>query len=161
MAKKTKPSSDPDVKVIATNRQARRRWEIVETFEAGLSLKGTEVKALRDGKVNIGDAYATFTGDELFIIGLHIGPYASAGQYDQHEPLRTRKLLLKRSQLEKLQGLLAQKGYSLVVLDLHFRKAWAKVNIGLGKGKKNIDRREDIKKRQADREMARAVKIRK
>ena len=154
---KQKPG-DQGGRVVARNKEARRRWEISDTVEAGMELTGTEVKAIREGKVQLADSYAVVKGAQIFLLNLHIGPYPPAGPYAQHQPTRTRRLLLKRAQIEKLIGQMAQKGYSLVPLDVHFRGAWAKVELGLARGKKTEDRREEIKKRTAEREMARAFK---
>lgn len=152
-----KPASGP-VKVVARNKEARRRWEVSDTVEAGIELTGTEVKAIRDGKVQLSDSYAVVKGDEIFLLNLHIGAYKPAGPAGQHQPTRTRRLLLKRSQIDRLIGQMAQRGYSLVPLDVHFRGAWAKVELGLARGKKTTDRREEIKRRTAEREMQRALK---
>lgn len=156
--KKEKASAEPGVTVIARNKRARHRWAIEDTFEAGLSLLGTEVKSLRTGLLQLADAYAAFDGDELFLFNLHIGTYPSAGAHLQHEPLRKRKLLLHRAQLERLRGKLEQRGYSLIPLELLFRGPWAKVVVGLGRGKKQEDRRDDIREREADRDVARALR---
>ncbi|MDF1562755.1 MAG: SsrA-binding protein SmpB [Deltaproteobacteria bacterium] len=156
--KKEKSSPEPGVKVIARNKRASHRWAIEDTFEAGLELLGTEVKSLRAGLLQLSDAYAAFEGEELFLYHLHIGAYPAAGPHLQHDPLRRRKLLLHRAQLERLRGKLEQRGYSLIPLELRFRGPWAKVIVGLGRGKKQQDRREDIREREADRDMARALR---
>ncbi len=155
-AKKT--ANEPGVLIVARNRAAQRRWTVEETLEAGLVLTGTEVKAVREGKAQLGDSYATARAGEIFLMNLHIGPYHAAGPYAQHEPERPRKLLLKRGQIERLEGHLTRKGYSLIPLDVHFRDGWAKVKLALCHGKRVPDRREDIKKREADLEMERALK---
>lgn len=147
-----------DVKVVAKNRAASRRWEVEDSFEAGLVLVGTEVKAIREGKVQLGDAYAIPKNGELVLLNLHIGPYGAAGPFAQHEPTRPRKLLVEKERIERLVGQLERKGYSLVPLDVHFRGAWAKVQLGLCSAKKTVDRREDIKKREADLEARRAMR---
>ena len=158
MAAKRKKAATSGVKIVARNKEASRRWEVLETYEAGLVLTGTEVKALREGSAQISDAYAVLKDGEAYLVNLHIGPYKAAGPHLQHEPTRTRKLLLHRRELQKLVGKVQQKGLSLVPLDIHFRKGWAKVTLGLCRGKQKHDRREDLKRRQADREMARYLK---
>lgn len=152
--------SAPQVTVVARNRGALRRWEVEEKLEAGVVLTGTEVKAIRDGKAQISDAYAVLRKDEVFLVNLHIGHYAAAGPHAQHEPERPRKLLLRRGEIERLIGRLERKGYSLIPLDIHFRGPWAKVELGLCRGKRAPDRREDIKKKEAEREVERAMRRR-
>ncbi len=149
-----------EVRIVAKNRAALRRWKVEDTIEAGLVLTGTEVKAVREGKAQISDAYATIRSREVVLVNLHIGPYKAAGPHAQHEPGRPRKLLLRREQIERLIGSLERKGYSLVPLDIHFRGPWVKVELGLCVGKRAPDRREDIKKREADREVERAMRRR-
>lgn len=156
--KKEKRSLEPGVTIIARNKRARHRWAIEDTYEAGLELKGTEVKSLRAGLLQLADAYATFDGSELYLYNLHIGTYPAAGPHLQHEVLRRRKLLLHRAQLERLRGKLEQRGYSLIPLEILFRGPWAKVVVGLGRGKKQADRRDDIREREADRDVARALR---
>ncbi len=149
-----------EVRVVARNRSARYRWEVEETFEAGLVLLGTEVKALREGKAQIKDAYAVPRAGEMLLMNLHIGQYRAAGPYAQHDPTRPRKLLVRKGEIERLVGRLERKGYSLVPLDIHFRGPWAKVTVGLCRGKRAPDRREDIRAREADREVERAMRRR-
>jgi SsrA-binding protein len=127
---------------------------VLSTLEAGLVLQGTEVKALREGKANLQDAFASFERGELWLNNLHISPYEPGNRYN-HDPLRRRKLLLHRRELRKLVGQVEQKGLTLVPLDLHFRGGVAKVTIALVRGKKLHDKRADIKQRDAEREMAR------
>jgi len=143
-------------KIIATNRKANFQYQILEKFEAGLVLQGSEVKSLREGKANLNDAYATFHRGELFLYHCHISPYVHAGPFT-HEPLRARKLLLHARELDKLQGKIQEKGLTLIPMKLYFKRGKAKVELGLGKGKKLFDKRETIKRREQDREMARSL----
>jgi SsrA-binding protein len=148
-------------KAIATNRKAYHDYFIEEKFEAGIMLQGTEVKSLRDGRVNLQDSYASVKGNEVFLHHCHISPY-SHGNIMNHEPLRTRKLLLHRKEINKLLGKTQQQGLTLIPLRVYFsRRGLAKVELGLAKGKKQHDRRESIKKREASREVERAMKERK
>ncbi len=157
MGKKKKPVVPEGIIPIAENRRARHDYAITDTLEAGLSLRGTEVKSLRDKNVQFSDAYALVKNGEVWLLGLSIAVFKHGNQFN-HEPDRTRRLLLKRDEIEWLEKQLAERGKSLVPLKLYFKKGWAKVLLGLGKGKKDIDRREDIKKRDADREMRRAMR---
>jgi SsrA-binding protein len=143
-------------KLIAENRKARFNYAVEETYEAGLVLKGTEVKSCREGKVNLGDGYAAFRQGELYLQNVHISEYKHGNRYN-HEPLRVRKLLLHDKELTKLVGLL-KSGMSLVPLKMYFKSAYAKVLLGLAKGKKAHDKRQDLKKKEAKREMERSVK---
>ena len=145
-------------KIISDNRQARYLYEILETFEAGVQLTGTEVKSIRAGKANLRDGYALIRNGEAWLLNVHISPYQASGSYFNHEPRRTRKLLLKRKEINKLIGQVEQKGLTLVPLKMYLKGSWVKVSIGLGKGKKLHDKRETIKRRQDQREMARAMK---
>lgn len=145
-------------KVISNNRQARYLYEILETYEAGIQLVGTEVKSIRAGKVNLQDGYALMREGEAWLINVHISPYSSSGDYFNHEPRRTRKLLLHRQELRKLIGKVEQQGLTLVPLKMYLKRGWVKVSIGLCKGKKIHDKREDIKRRQDQRDMQRAMK---
>ena len=145
-------------KVISDNRQARYLYEILETFEAGIELVGTEVKSIRAGKVNLRDGYALIRNGEALLINVHISPYQASGQYFNHDPRRTRKLLLHRREISKLVGKLEQQGLTLVPLKMYFKGSWVKVSLGLGKGKKLHDKRETLKRRQDQREMERAMK---
>jgi SsrA-binding protein len=146
-------------KVITDNRQARYLYEILETYEAGIQLTGTEVKSIRAGKVNLQDGYALIRNGEAWLINAHISPYNASGQYFNHEPRRTRKLLLHRQELRKLIGKVEQQGLTLVPLKMYLKRGWVKVSIALAKGKKVHDKREDIKRRQDQREMQRAMKV--
>ena len=143
---------------VATNRKAYHDYFIEEKFEAGIMLQGTEVKSLREGRVNLQDSYASVKGCEIFLHHCHISPY-SHGNIMNHEPLRTRKLLLHRKGINKLLGKTQQQGLTLIPLRMYFSKrGLAKVELGLAKGKKQHDRRETIKTREASREMERAMK---
>lgn len=145
-------------KVISDNRQARYLYEILETFEAGIELTGTEVKSIRAGKVNLRDGYGLIRNGEAWLINVHISPYQASGQYFNHDPRRTRKLLLHRREISKLVGKLEQQGLTLVPLKMYFKGSWVKVSLGLGRGKKLHDKRETLKRRQDQREMERAMK---
>jgi len=145
-------------KAVGTNRKAYHDYFIEEKFEAGIMLQGTEVKSLREGRVNLQDSYASVKGDEIFLHHCHISPY-SHGNIMNHEPLRTRKLLLHRKEIDKLLGKTKQQGLTLIPLRIYFSKrGLAKVELGLAKGKKQHDRRESIKTREASREVERAMK---
>lgn len=143
-------------KNIATNRKASFTYELMERCEAGMVLTGSEVKSLRDGKANLGDAYAVFRNDELWLINAHISEYAPAAGAT-HTPLRSRKLLLHRRELNKLIGQLQQKGLTLIPTRLYFREGRAKCELALARGKKVFDKREAIKKRETRREIARTL----
>src|SRR5512134_3134386 len=140
---------------ITTNRRARHAYEIVDTFEAGIQLRGPEVKSLRAGHANLTDGYAFVRGGEIFLRGVHISPYAQASR-DNVDPDRERKLLLHRSEIEKLAGKVAERGFTLVPLSLYWKQGRAKVELGLARGRKTIDRREVVRKREHEREMDRA-----
>ena len=145
-------------KVVATNRKAYHDYFIEERFEAGIMLQGTEVKSLRDGKVNLQDSYASVRDGEVFLHHCHISSY-SHGNIMNHDPLRVRKLLLHRKEINKLLGKTQQKGLTLIPLRIYFSaRGHAKVELGLAKGKKLYDRRESIKAREAGREVERAIK---
>jgi SsrA-binding protein len=151
-----KPKTDPDIRVIAQNRKARHLYHILEVVEAGLELTGTEVKSLRAGKASIGDAYAVIEGGEAWILNLHINPY-DQGNRNNHDPLRKRKLLLSRAQIQRFIGKTKEKGLTLVPLRLYFRGGWAKAEIALARGKRAYDKRDDIARRDAQRDMERAL----
>jgi SsrA-binding protein len=146
------------IKIISDNRQARFLYEILETYDAGIQLVGTEVKSIREGKVNLRDGYALVRGGEVWMINVHVSPYESTGQYFNHDPRRTRKLLLNRKEINKLIGQVEQKGLTLIPLKLFFKNGRVKVTIALGKGKKLYDKRESTKRRDDQREMARTMK---
>jgi len=145
------------VKVIARNKRARFDYTIVETVEAGLELTGSEVKSLREGSANLTDSYALPERDELFLLHMNISPYKAAS-YLGHDPLRKRRLLLHRKEILKLSIKVREQGYALIPLQVYFREGWAKVELGLAKGKAQHDRREDIKERESRREVARALR---
>ena len=148
-------------KAVATNRKAYHDYFIEEKFEAGIMLQGTEVKSLRDGRVNLQDSYASVREGQIFLHHCHISPY-SHGNLSNHEPLRTRKLLLHRKEINKLLVKTQQQGLTIIPLRIYFSKrGLAKVEIGLAKGKKQHDRRESDKTREASREVERAMKERK
>jgi SsrA-binding protein len=144
---------------IAKNKRARHDYHILETWEAGIALLGTEVKALRDGRANLTDAYGVLKDGEVYLLNLHIGHYETGGTFN-HEPTRTRKLLLHRSEIRKMIGAVERQGLTLVPLDLYFKNGRAKVMLALGKGKKEHDKREDLRKRDDERDMARFVRAR-
>ena len=153
-----RPDAD-QVRSIARNRRARHDYHILDTFEAGLVLTGTEVKSLRDGKANISDAYGIIRDGEAFLLNLHIAPYESRG-YANHEPDRTRKLLLHRKEIRRLIGAVERQGLTLVPLELYFKNGVAKVALALGKGKKLHDKRDAERERDAAREIARVARSR-
>ena len=146
-------------KSIAENRKAFHDYHILETFEAGVQLLGTEVKAIREGNVNLRDSYARVDGGEVWIYNVHINPYSHRG-YADHEPTRKRKLLLHRQEIRKLIGRTVERGMTLVPTRMYFKNGHVKVAIGLAKGKQDHDKRETIKRREADRETRAAVKER-
>jgi len=155
MAKENQPDG---VKIIAQNRKARFLYEILETYEAGIQLIGTEVKSIRAGRVNLQDGYALIRQGEVWLINVNISPYEATGAYFNHDPKRTRKLLLHRQEISKLIGKTEQKGLTLVPLKVYLKKGLVKVQIGLAKGKKLHDKRETIKRREDQKEMQRVVK---
>jgi len=157
MSKDKKP--EPDRQTIAKNREARHNFHILDSWEAGIVLTGTEVKALREGKANISDAFGTVRNGEIFLLNLHISPYERGG-YTNHEPTRTRKLLLHRKEIRRLIGAVEREALTLVPLEMYFKNGVAKVALALGKGKKLHDKRETERQRDADREMARALRSR-
>lgn len=144
-------------KFIAKNPTARHNYTITDTFEAGIVLTGTEIKSIRNGKVNIKDTYVNIKDGEVFIFGMHISPYEFGNIYNK-DPLRTRKLLLNRREINKLIGMINQKGVSLVPISMYFKGSKVKLEIGIGKGKKLFDKRDDIAKKDAERKIARALK---
>ncbi|MEM7715699.1 MAG: SsrA-binding protein SmpB [Cyanobacteria bacterium P01_A01_bin.68] len=155
---KDKDKKPSGYKVIADNRQARYLYEILETYEAGIQLTGTEVKSIRAGRANLQDGYALIRENEAWLLNVHISPYNSTGKFFNHEPRRSRKLLLHRDEIRKLIGKTEQQGLTLVPLKMYLKGGWVKISIALGKGKKVHDKRETIKKRQDQREMRRAMK---
>ncbi len=146
------------IKIISDNRQARFLYEILETYEAGIQLVGTEVKSIREGKINLRDGYGLIRQGEIWLINVHISPYQASGEYFNHDPRRDRKLLLHRQEINKLIGKVEQKGLTLVPIKMYFKGSKVKVSLGLGKGKKIHDKRETVKRRDDAREMARAMK---
>ncbi|WP_096190189.1 SsrA-binding protein SmpB [Evansella halocellulosilytica] len=144
-------------KQIAQNKKARHDYHIEETYEAGLVLTGTEIKSIRNRRVNLKDSFARVSRGEAWLHNLHISPYEQGNRYN-HDPVRTRKLLLHRKEINKLIGLTKEKGYTLVPLKIYIKNGFAKVLIGLGKGKKKYDKREDLKKKAAKRDIERAFK---
>jgi SsrA-binding protein len=143
--------------LIAANRRARRNYEILETVEAGLVLRGSEVKSLRDGHAQIGDAFARFEGDEAWLLSMHIGVYSHAQEHSGHEPERRRKLLLHRSELDRLRHIVDEQHLSLVPLSLYFKDGRAKVELALARGRKTYDKRQVLAERDAEREARRAI----
>ena len=146
--------------VIATNRKARRDYEILESLECGIELKGSEVKSLRAAKINLNDSFARFEGAEIFLYNAHISHYAQAS-YLNVDPDRQRKLLLHKKQIERINGKLTQKGLTLIPLKIYFNaRGFAKIELGLCKGKKLYDKRESVKRRETDKLLRRIIKDR-
>ena len=146
-----------DGNVVAQNRKARHDYHIEETYEAGIVLTGTEIKSLRGGQGNLKDSFARISNGEAWLHNMHISPYEQGNRYN-HEPTRARKLLLHKKEIDRLIGLTKEKGYTLVPLRVYIKNGFAKVLIGLGKGKKKYDKREDLKEKDAKREIQRAFK---
>ncbi len=146
-------------KLIASNRRAHHNFEILETYEAGLVLRGTEVKALRDGRADLKESYARVEGNEAWLVGCHISPYAQ-GNRANHDPVRPRKLLLHRAEINRLLGKIMEKGLTLVPLRLYFKEGRAKVELGLARGRKTLDKRQVIREREERREMDREIRER-
>ena len=155
MAKKGKRKAAPGD--VATNRQARFRYHLLETFECGIELQGSEVKSMREGGVQLKDAYATVREGELWLHNMHIAPYGPAAR-ENHEPERPRRLLLHKREIERLIGSTQEKGLTLVPTRAYFRGPWAKVEIALGRGKDVADKRRTIREREQRREMDRALR---
>jgi SsrA-binding protein len=154
-----KPAPDEDIVPIARNKRARHDYEILETWEAGLVLSGTEVKALRDGRAQITDAYGIIKDGEVWLLNAHIAPY-SRGNIWNHEPTRTRKMLLNAKEIRAMIGAVERKGLTLVALDPYFKHGRAKVKIGLARGKQLHDKRADLKEKDDARDMQRALRTR-
>jgi len=148
-----------DRKLVASNRKARFEYEILETVEAGIALLGPEVKSLRAGNASLADAYAVVRGGEVFLVGAHVSPYAQASR-ENPDPRRERKLLLHRSEIVRLGSKVAERGLTLVPLELYFREGRAKVALALARGRRRHDKREAIRRREEDREVRRAVRER-
>lgn len=144
-------------KVVAQNKKANHDYFIEETYEAGIVLQGTEIKSIRAGRVNLKDSYARILNGEIFLYSMHVSPYEQGNRFN-HDPLRTRKLLLHKKQISKLIGETKEAGYALVPLKMYLKNGFAKVLIGLAKGKKNYDKREDLKQKEAKREIARVFR---
>ena len=144
-------------KLVATHRKARFEYEILETVEAGIALLGPEVKSLRAGNASLADAYAVVRRGEVFLVGVHISPYAQASR-ENPDPRRERKLLLHRSEIARLAAKVAERGLTLVPLQLYFRDGRAKVELGLARGRRRHDKRDAIRERETDREVARATR---
>lgn len=159
MAKKAENEPKSDIKIIVTNRKARHEYEILQTFEAGLSLLGSEVKSMRAGKANLKDAYAIPRGNEIFLLNMHISPYDKTG-YSGHDPERPRKLLLHAKEIGKLTIMTETKGVTLIPLKVYFRGKYAKVELGVCRGKKAHDKRTAIMERDIKRDMEREMKRR-
>jgi SsrA-binding protein len=152
------PKTPSGIKIVATNRQAGFRYELLDKYEAGMILLGSEVKSLRDGNANIGDSYVVHTrAGELVLFNSHISHYPPANRMN-HEPLRARKLLLHAHELEHLIGKLKERGLTLIPTQIYFKNGRAKIEICLARGKKSIDKRQDIKKKEQKREMDKAIK---
>jgi len=145
-------------KLIAKNPVAKHNYTIIDTIEAGIVLSGTEIKSIRSGKVNLKDSYASIEKGEVYIHSMHISPYEHGNIYNK-DPLRDRKLLLNKREIRKLVGLIQQKGYSLIPISLYFKGSIVKVELGIGKGKKLYDKREDLKKKEQQKEIAKEFKL--
>jgi SsrA-binding protein len=144
-------------KLIAANRKARRNYEVLETIEAGLVLRGSEVKSLREAQVQIGEAYAQVSGGEAWLHSMHVAPYANAQTHSGHDPDRRRKLLLHASEIERLRHLVDEQRLALVPLSLYFKEGRAKVELALARGRKSYDKRQVLAERDAQREADRAI----
>ena len=149
-------SRDAGRSAAARNRKARKEYHVLETFEAGMALKGPEVKSVREGKVSFQDSFARVEGGEVWLHSLHISPYTQANRWNE-DPVRPRKLLLHRHEIRRLVGKVEEKGLTLVPLDIHFVRGYAKVTLALARGKKLHDKREDLKRRDQAREARRAM----
>ncbi|HXG50076.1 MAG TPA: SsrA-binding protein SmpB [candidate division Zixibacteria bacterium] len=158
MANKKSPEGEGE-QVVCVNRQARHNYFIEETYEAGIALLGSEVKSLRAGKAQLKDSYARIQNGEAFLVNAHVSPYPGASRFN-HEPKRTRKLLLHRREIERLAGKTQERGLTLIPLRLYFKNGKAKVELGLARGKKLYDKRETLRRKAARREVERALKSR-
>ncbi len=159
MGRQGSMARNPGVKSIAVNRKARHDYFVEETFECGLALFGTEVKSLRAGRANLKDCYATIQGRELFVQGMHISPYEQGNVFNR-DPMRPKKLLMHRSEINRLAGLVQRQGYALIPLEIYLKNGLMKLQLGLCKGKKLYDKRQDNAKRDAERDMERAMRDR-
>lgn len=147
-----------DGKVLAQNKKASHDYFIEDTYEAGIVLTGTEIKSIRNGKANIGDAFATIRNGEIHIHNMHVSPFEQGNRYNPTDPTRARKLLLHKEQIHKLLGQTKQQGYTIVPLKIYIRNGYAKLLLGLGRGKKQYDKRESAAKRDAQRDIQRALR---
>lgn len=147
------------IKIVADNRKARHDYFVDDRYETGIALVGTEVKSMRAGKVSLRDSYADVIGSEVFLHNMHVSPYEKGNQFN-HEPKRTRKLLLHKQEIRKLIGLTQQKGFTLIPLKVYFKRGKVKVELALARGKKLYDKRDDMAKRDAQREVERALRER-
>ena len=154
-----KAEAPPEIESIARNKRARHDYHVLETWEAGIALTGTEVKSLRGGKANLTDAYGIVKDGEVYLLNLHISPYEQGNVFN-HDPTRTRKLLLHRREIRRMIGAVERQGLTLVPLELYFKRGKAKVAIALAKGKQAHDKRDDLRKKDDEREMARALRSR-
>lgn len=145
------------MKIIATNPTAHHNYSITDKIECGIVLSGTEIKSIRNNKVNLKDTYAIIKNGEVFVIGMHISPYEHGNIFNK-DPLRNRKLLLTRREINKLTGMVSQKGFSLVPINLYFKNNLVKLELGIGKGKKLFDKRQELAKKEADLKIKRALK---
>ncbi len=155
MSEKEKSES---IKIVADNRQARFLYEILETYEAGIELLGTEVKSIRAGRTNLRDGYGLLRNGEIWLLNAHISPHTTTAQYFNHEATRTRRLLMHKQEIRKLTGKVNQQGLTVVPLKMYFKRGKVKVTIALVKGKKLHDKRDDLKKKDDKRDMDRAIK---
>jgi len=144
-------------KIVCTNRKAHRDYFFLDRYEAGMVLTGTEVKSLREGKANLKDGYAQIEGEELFLYSMHISPYTH-GNIANHDPTRTRKLLMHKKEIRRLIGKIQEKGLALIPISVYFVRGHAKVELALAKGKRQYDKRQDLKKKEQEREIAKAMK---
>ncbi len=155
MASKSNKPNGP--RAVATNRQARRDYEILDTYEAGIALQGSEVKSLREGNVQLAESFARIDSGEIWLMGLQIAAYSHSGQADGHQLDRQRKLLLHRNEIDRIRARLDQERLTLVPLSLYFKEGRAKVELGVGRGRREYDKRQVIAKRDADRDAAKAM----
>lgn len=146
-----------EIKLIAKNPNAHHNYDIKQTLEAGIELSGTEIKSIRNGKINLKDSYAVVKNGEVFVYGIHISPYEFGNIYNK-DPLRTRKLLLHKHEINKLLGMVTQQGFSLIPISAYFSGSRVKIELGIGKGKKLYDKREDLKKKDSEMSIKRHLK---
>lgn len=145
-------ASQGNKKYIVRNKKANFQYEVLARYECGIELLGTEVKSIREGRVNIADAFSRIRNQEIFLVGMNISPYKNSG-YTHHDPLRRRKLLMHRREIVRLKTKLNERGFTLIPLSMYFKRGWVKVELGLCKGKRKHDKRQSIKKREAQREI--------